>query len=759
MYRQLYCFVFFSLLISLNCSNLQKKPVTFYISPSGNDQWSGKLAEPNTDKTDGPFATFERTQQAIRQLKQDKGLPQKGITIFIREGNYPLAASLVLTSEDAGNLQSPVIWQAFSDEKVLLTGSQMVEGFESINDPAMLKRLTTDGKSNIVRVNLTQLGITDYGQISQRGNPGLELFFQQKRMTLARYPNEGWLLIQDVPQSGTTLFNKGLDREKRYDGVPVGRHYGRIQYPGDQPANWSSDNEIYVHGYWTWDWSDSYQKVQSFDTKRHEMTLAEPHHHYGYTKNQRFYFVNILEELDQPGEWVLDRQTGWLYFWPPAPIESGEVQISMLEEPLVILENCENVHFKNIEFAFSRGNGVVINGGLRNLIAGCHFHCLGNHAVLINSGTENGITSCDIYDVSLGGVILRGGNRKTLEPGNNFVTNNHIFDYSQWVRTGQLAVDLMGVGNKIAHNLIHDGPHGAIYVRGNEHLLEYNEIYNVCYETGDAGAIHTGRNYTQRGMIYRYNYVHHLKGPGLHGVTALYLDDFTSGYQLYGNICYKSGRGVLMGGGRDNLVENNIFIHCAPSIVLDARGLSWASYYFNGQYPVLMDSMQAMNYTQPPYSEKYPELLTYNDQAAVPKGNKILRNISYKSRWIELYDYFLYDFSVIKMQNNLIADSIVCKRIKADPGKWEPYYLNLDSEDDYIYFKNGDPEMEKLFPDDKMITSEPGFENIAAENFRLKPGSPAFELGFQAIPVEKIGLYVDEYRKKLPERKRMDWSN
>ncbi len=758
MFRLAYYTLFLSLIILVNCSNFLTKPAYFYISPAGNDQWTGKLAEPNTDQTDGPFATFGRAQEAIQQIRHEKGLPEKGITIFIRAGNYALSNSLIFTPEDAGNPDSPVIWQAFPKEKVVLVGSQTIQGFEPITDPSILKRLVPAGQSKIMCVNLATLGITDYGQISQRGNPGLELFFQQKRMTLARYPNNDWLLIQDVPQSGTVLFNKGLDREKRYDGVPVGRHYGRIQYPGDRPANWSAINEIYVHGYWTWDWSDSYQRVQSFDVKRQEITLAELHHHYGYTKNQRFYFVNILEELDKPGEWILDRKTGWLYFWPPEPLESGEVQISLLEKPLLILENCENVQIKGIEFAYSRGNGIVINGGHGNLIAGCAFHCLGNHAMLINGGNENGITGCDIYDVSLGGIVLRGGNRKTLVPGNNFVTNNDIYDYSQWIRTGQLAVDISGVGNRIANNLIHDAPHGAIYVRGNEHLLEYNEIYNVCYETGDAGAIHTGRNYTWRGTVYRYNYVHHLKGPGLHGVTALYLDDFTSGYQLYGNICYKSGRGVLLGGGRNNLVENNIFINCAPAIVLDARGLSWASNYFDGQYTVLTDSLQAMNYTQPPFSEKYPELLTlYDDQPAVPKGNKILRNISYGGRWIELYDYFLYDFSVIQMQNNLIADSIVCKRIKKDPGKWEPYYLNLDSEDDYIYFKNGNPEIAKAFQENKIIQTDPGFENFQAENFKLKSTSPAFQLGFQTIPVEKIGLYVDEYRKKLPERKKINW--
>jgi len=731
--------LFSILLLAAFCNNNINQKNIFYVSLNGNDTWSGRFSEPNQTKTDGPFASLNRAKEAIREIETGKK-----ITVYLRAGIYPLSESFKLDSI------KNIVWRAFSDEKVAFIGAKKIGNFQSISDPMILNRIDKACQEKVLVCDLKKQGINDYGEITQRGSPGMELFFNGKRMTIARYPNESWLKVADVPQSGDKLFNKGLEREKRYNGVPVGRHYGRIKFDHERPAMWSTENEIYLHGYWTWDWSDSYQKAQSIDLDKKEITLAEPHHHYGYTKNQRYYFLNILEELDQPGEWVLDRTNGLLYFYPPAPIEQNEIFVSILDQSLVILENCENTSIQGLQFEFSRSNGIVINGGNHNLIAGCTFRNLGADAVVINGGSDNGITSCDIYDVSMGGIQLRGGDRKKLIPANNFAVNNDIYEYSQWIRTGQLAIDLFGVGNRIAHNVIHDAPHGAIYVRGNEHLLEFNEIYNVCYETGDAGAIHTGRNYTWRGNVYRYNYVHHLKGPGLHGCTALYLDDFTSGYTLYGNICYKSGRGALIGGGRDNVVENNIFINCAPSIVQDARGLSWAKYYFDGTYTVLEDSLAAMNYREPPYSEKYPELLTYySDEPNVPKNNKIIRNISYGGRFIERYDYFAYDPSVVTIKDNVIADSIIYKRVKEAPVGWEPYYLNLDTEDDYIYFRQIDKEQVPDLSDNLIIDADPGFENLEKEDFRLKPGSPVFELGFKKIPVEKIGLFVDEYRKNL----------
>ena len=91
---------------------------------------------------------------------------------------------------------------------------------------------------------------------------------------------------------------------------------------------------------------------------------------------------------------------------------------------------------------------------------------------------------------------------------------------------------------------------------------------------------------------------------------AIYLDDFTSGTLVYGNICYRASRATLLGGGRDNTFENNIFIECDPSVHVDARGLGWAKYYFENNNRFL-DLMEAVNYKEPPYSEKYPNFLLF----------------------------------------------------------------------------------------------------------------------------------------------------
>jgi hypothetical protein len=246
------------------------------------------------------------------------------------------------------------------------------------------------------------------------------------------------------------------------------------------------------------------------------------------------------------------------------------------------------------------------------------------------------------------------------------------------------------VGQRVSHNLIHDAPHMGIYLGGNEHLIEFNEIHHVCMDTDDAGAFYMGRNWTERGNVIRHNYFHHIgRFSGHIGVQSVYLDDWASNATVYGNIIYKGGRGLLVGGGRDNRIENNVFVDCTPAIHVDSRGLGWAKYYFDGSNTTLIDRLNAMPYREPPWSERYPELLTlYEDEPALAKGNVIARNICVGGRWLDLRDGLTTD--VVHVRDNL-------------------------------------------------VDQDPLFVNAREQDFRLRQDSPAFDLGFKPIPVDKIG--------------------
>ena len=643
---------------------------TLFVSPQGNDNWSGRLATPLEDHSDGPLASLKAARDIARSWIADSTRPREDILINLREGDYLLSQTLELTAADSGIGPAPVVWQAYPGETVRLHGGMVLKGFKRLDRTDIVNRIPPQHQDQVYVINLRKAGIDYPPELErrvwyelQKAGP-LQLYYDDELMTLARYPNEGWVTVQDVPQDPGPPVIEGHHADKRDGKVPTGRHYGAITYENTRPEQWANIGDAWLHGYWTWDWAESTQRVDSLDTATRRLNIAPPHHRYGYTTGQRYYYFNIPEELDSPGEWYLDRESGNLFFWPPDPSFNGEVVLARFDQPAVRISDTAHLTIRGLTFAYSRGPGVWVTDSESVIIEDCTFHSLGGRPVTIEGGSNCGITGGEFTELSTGAIYVDGGNRRTLEPSNHFIVNNHVHDFSKVYRTNHPGIRFYGVGQRVAHNLVHDAPHIGMLFTGNDHLIEFNEIHDIAKETGDVGAIYIGRDYTSRGSIIRYNYLHHLHGPGLHGVRAVYLDDFTSGIVVFGNVFYKAGRAAFIGGGRNNKIQNNLFIECEPSIQVDGRGLSWANHHFDQDHShyasTLRDFMAAANVAEPPYSVRYPELQSlYADEPKVPKYNVIENNISLGCIFLDLFDGIGLD--IVTVRNNLIADPIVLR--------------------------------------------------------------------------------------------------
>ena len=168
-----------------------------YVSPQGNDAWSGRAASPSGN--DGPVATLDRARQISRTLKGAGPLEVRVIA-----GTYPLEKSIHFDAADSGTIDSPIVYKADGDVRLL--GGRVVSGWTPVNDVAILERLSPEARTRVLMADLAAQGMKDYGQLRSRGfgRPStpvaMELFFNGSPMTLARYPNQGDLKIAAIPQ-------------------------------------------------------------------------------------------------------------------------------------------------------------------------------------------------------------------------------------------------------------------------------------------------------------------------------------------------------------------------------------------------------------------------------------------------------------------------------------------------------------------------------------------------------------------------------
>lgn len=660
-----------------------------YVSGSGSDSYSGRIATPNKSKTDGPVRTFERARDIIREIKSEKGLPKGGIDVEIKGGTYEISKAFELNAQDSGTADSPITYRAAKGQAVYIVGGKVLKGFKTVSDPTMLAKMDEKARGKVLYTNLKAQGITQFPQMVSaqqwaNSEPGLELFFANEPMTLSRWPNEGYTRIVDV-KGPTPMDIRGT----------VGTVEGIFTYEGDRPSRWINEPDLMTNGYWFWDWADQRFRVKSIDLDTKTITLENPPMHaFGFRKGQWFYIYNALIELDKPGEWYLDRKNGDLFFWPPKPLNSGKAMVSIIHDML----NMNNVSFINIQgltFECAQASAINVNDCFDCVISKCVMRNLGSAGVNINGGLRNTVFGCDMYNLGNGGVNVSGGDRPTLTPGKHNVENCHIYKFERWNPIYKPAISINGVGNRAAHNLLNDAPHMAIGLSGNDHIIEYNEIHSVVYESNDAGAFYCGRNWTMRGNKIRYNYFHHIYGFENRGCVGVYLDDQFSSADIYGNVHYQVPMASFIGGGRDCTIENNIYVDCNPAIHIDARGLGWAA---PGK-DTMLEGLNAVPYKEELWRSRYPELVNIldNDPMA-PKNLLVTKNICVGGRWEDVENI-------------------------ARPG---------------VTFK------------DNLVDVDPQFVDAKNLNFNLKPTSPAFKIGFKPIPINKIGLYKDPLRASWP---------
>jgi hypothetical protein len=576
-----------------------------------NARESGQVSAPNQVTLTSPNLSL---RDALSLLNKNKALVGSGIdslNFILAAGTYRLTAPLVLSPDPTWSSTPITITGATSGGRATITGSKLITGFTPVTDAASLARLPSASRGSVVVASLKSNGITDLGVRQRHGynipiTPApLEVFFRDAPMTLARWPNTGFAKIQSLPNGPTGI---------------------TFTVAGGNTSAWQREPDLEAMGYWARDWADTTIPITSVSASG-ALTLQAPAPEFGLLAGQRVVIQNALSELDQPGEYYVDRATARVFLWPPFPMASGDVQVSVVDT-LLTVNNAVNLTISNLAFDIARGDGIDLNGGGHIVVQNVILTNMGDRGAFSNAGSS-GFDSIKLAHTGEGGIVMVNGNRTTLAPGNMFLTNSDLHDFARRTHAYRPAVNLAGVGNRVSGNTIYMGPHAAIIFTGNNNVISDNEIYNVVTETADAGAIYTGRDWTTRGNVIQDNFIHDIGTTTQPQATAgVYLDDEASGTTIRRNVFSRVNQAVFIGGGRDNIVQDNLFANLSPALLVDSRGLSWQNPDVVNPSGIFQTELRAVPYNQPPYSTQYPTLPNIlQDHLGAPVGNVFSRNI------------------------------------------------------------------------------------------------------------------------------------
>ena len=646
------------------------KPINLYVAINGRDSWSGTIAAPNARKTDGPFATVQRARDAIRELRAKEGL-KSPINVQIRGGTYYLKDRTIFGPEDSGTKDYPITYSAYRGEKPILSGGRVISGWQE------------------AKLNGKNVWVADLPSVRAYRWRFRQLFVNGERRPRPRLPKEGYYQVAGLlPKDSQAEWNRGQN--------------GFLFADGDiKPWSNLKDVEIVVLHFWV----DSHLPIASVDEENHVVQLGKEsvfrltasHSDVGAP----YSVENVLEAMDTPGQWYLDRKAGRLYYMPKpgermdnceivAPRLAYILRLESDEKSKVEYLNFRGLSFAHAEWDLPRDSagawqaGFSVPGALflhraqHCEISDCEIAHIGNYGIELSGECEDvNIAGNRIHDMGGGGVKVGNDSSRTIISDNEIGDGGKIFHSSVGVWIGHSG------HNKVVHNHIHHLFYSGISVgwtwgysasKAVDNEITDNYIHHVGQGVlSDLGGIYTLG--VSPGTVLLRNLIHD-SDARTYGGWGIYLDEGSSLIRVEDNIVYrtKSG-GFHQHYGKDNLIRNNIFAFAKEGQVIRSREEPHRSFTFQRNI-VFWDEGVLLGSKWEGGSENY--LLDYNCYWDA-SGR-------------------LVDFAGMTLE------------------QWRAKGMDQHS-----------------------IIADPKFKNPKKGDFTLAPDSPALALGFKPIDMSKVG--------------------
>jgi hypothetical protein len=546
-----------------------------YVSTTGNDlTGDGTISK--------PYLTLTKAKTSANTLKSSS---TSGVTIWFRGGTYSIPTTVSFTSSDAGTSTKPIIYRAYTNENVIFSGAKPATPSKWVAYTGSTSRLNPAvTASQIQECTLTNLGMAVTGLMPDKIDDVNNGFYQYTnlpgvywngvRQNLSRFPNEfpHNMEVKTVVTGG----DKTTASVFQYKSTTSELFDSRMNVVSGREAAWSAalSHGVYFKGYWRCNWQITTLKATAIDltaktiTLTPGVTIANKYKLPAGDGHEPYYVVNLLEEIDQPGEWCIDALDGKMYMYAPTAITTSNLSISDNKNPMFSMSSANYIQFIGIEIMDNLGNAFNLTNCNNVTVSGCIIHDIEYDAVVINGGSNCGVLSSNLYDLGASGVLM-GAAGTALASSNHFVTNCHIYNFGYLNNIYAASINLAYknialFGAKADHNLIHDCPHAGVLHGGSNNLFEYNDVFHTSKCSDDMGAFYCFTDSSSNGgNTLRYNLMHNsLQGDGV------YFDHFGLNDKAYSNVAYELNRGYIFRVHWNQDVDNNIAYKCRSGFLL-----------------------------------------------------------------------------------------------------------------------------------------------------------------------------------------------
>jgi hypothetical protein len=633
-----------------------------FVSTVGDDSGDGSEEE--------PLRTLEKAIDVANEMREDS---DKLIEILLREGTYSVTNTIKIINSQKDNSLLKI--SAYQDEKVTINaGVDIPLSDMSIADSNFTNAIIDKPNAgSVLQYNLKDAQIEDFGEISLRGHlisdekeAQAELSLNGEVQKLAGWPNGEYTGL--IKPTDSNEYGK-----RTKSGIANGCSF-KVNY--DRPSQWSKLEQAWLSGTIGPNYEFDYYPVSRFDSEEKRVYLSRGALEKYYTEPY-YRFENVPEELDEPGEYYIDRQSGMLYFYPPEDAPKDSVLTITMSTPtldvsgkapnsMFRIENSKNIVFENLIFKGGRGSAITGKNNSNIKFINCEINSFGENGIRFDASTDITISDCKIHDVGQDGILFVScGNYQTLSPSNIVVSNNDIYNFARLERSYKTGIDFgyRCVGATAANNHIHNGPHAGMIFYGVNNDIYGNEFDHLVTEFSDMDALYCNNsNYPwERGNKIHNNYFHDIGKSSMNGrhqinVRAIRTDNRGCGLNIYENLFYNigdggngngnNGIGAITAEGTRNRIFNNLFVDCNeayfntlqykeietaddgtlyPDTIINSSGVEVANTINGAKVADLKKQME--NYL-PVYGKQFPELYNYfYEHPNMSKTNEFKNNM------------------------------------------------------------------------------------------------------------------------------------